>query len=152
MTDDSLSLFTEMCTALEGVGLEVVVEGPKSRVYACTTWAQEQEPLTPTQELEGAVAAVTRLGKEGLELICRTSMVTFPMKETGGLFEVRRGGVRFYGARLTKEPREICVLLGAEHKKGKSAADKKMLARCAVDAETFRKVIEGLRSQRRGKR
>lgn len=115
--------------------------GPNTYVFATAEWEAEQRDLEPKTELEQAVKVIVRLGHTDLETMKKTAGVG-ALKGRSGLFEVRKGGVRFYGARLAViGGKEICVLLGAEHKKGRADADDGLLDRCEARQRTWAPIV-----------
>lgn len=135
-------IVTKMSTLVERLAIIELVDGPAAYVAGTNEWKKARQGIDNAADTEACEEKLLSLAQYGLETCSRMKFCT-RLKQAGGLFEIRKAGVRFYGGRLGRlSERDILLLLGAEDKQGESKANTALLARCSEDLkqyqETFR--------------
>ena len=120
---------------LEVLGYEVGTLVPV--VYGTPQWAKDCKKIrnqAANEKIAGGIIALARLG----EKLIGTGKCKI-LQGTGGLFELRADGVRYYFGRLKYDGLDRWVLLRAENKAGRSEASKPILKSATIILDALQK-------------
>jgi hypothetical protein len=126
-------MLTNLSTLLADGDLQQVAAGEVAVVLVSKSWRKDRDGMTPEQHVLDAMKVLISLANTVLETAVGMNSCS-KLQGRHGLHEIRKKGVRFYGARLgpvaTADGERVAIVFaGAEQKSGRTPPDEDLLDR-----------------------
>lgn len=135
---------TKLSTLLAGGDLAQIAIGRVAVVLGSKSWRRDVAGMTPERDVDSATQTAMALAGLPLDTAIRTASCS-RLTGRGGMFEIRRNGVRFYGAKVGEvvvDGRPIAVVaivvVAAEQKGGRAQANSALLDRAEAELAAIR--------------